>query len=141
MNDDIARFPAPAGFPPFSLAVAHNGVLHLSGMGPVDERGRTVPGGFAEQFRATFRNLETVLVTQGSDISRVLKVTVWLTRASDVAEMNRLYAESFPPDALPARTTAVVMALPVPDFLIEIECVAALRPPEPPAWIEPASGG
>jgi enamine deaminase RidA (YjgF/YER057c/UK114 family) len=41
--------------------------------------------------------------------------------------MNRLYAEAFPPGHLPARTTCVVAALPVPEFLLEIECVAALR--------------
>ena len=40
--------------------------------------------------------------------------------------MNRLYAEAFPADALPARTTCVVAALPMPGFLLEIECVAAI---------------
>ncbi len=56
----------------------------------------------------------------------MLRTTVCLTRAGDLAEMNRLYAAAFAPDALPARTTAVVVALPVPGFLLEIEAVAAL---------------
>lgn len=131
MNDDIARVPAPPGFPPFSLAVAHGGVLHVSGAGPVEADGR-IPHDFAAQFHAVIRNLRAALEAGGSAMDRVLKTTVWLTRAGDVAEMNRLYAGSFPPDARPARTTAVVAALPVPEFLIEIECVAALRAPTPP---------
>ena len=43
-----------------------------------------------------------------------------------VSLQNRLYAAAFPAAHLPARTTCVVAALPVPDFLLEIECVVAL---------------
>ena len=43
----------------------------------------------------------------------------------DFKEMNRIYAAHFQAGRYPARTTAVT-ALPNPDFLLEIECVAAL---------------
>jgi enamine deaminase RidA (YjgF/YER057c/UK114 family) len=56
----------------------------------------------------------------------LVKVNVLLTRASDVATMNRLYAEAFGPAPYPARTTCVVQALPNPQRLIEIEGVASL---------------
>ena len=49
-----------------------------------------------------------------------------LTRASDVATMNKLYADAFGPAPYPARTTCVVVALPNPAMLIEIEGVASL---------------
>ena len=49
-----------------------------------------------------------------------------LTRASDVAAMNALYAGAFSPAPYPARTTCVVAALPDPKMLIEIEGVASL---------------
>jgi enamine deaminase RidA (YjgF/YER057c/UK114 family) len=52
---------------------------------------------------------------------------VLLTRASDVAAMNALYAGAFGPPPYPARTTCVVHALPDPAMLIEIECVASLE--------------
>jgi enamine deaminase RidA (YjgF/YER057c/UK114 family) len=52
---------------------------------------------------------------------------VLLTRASDVAVMNKLYAETFGPAPYPARTTCVVVALPDPKMLIEIEGVASLK--------------
>ncbi len=57
----------------------------------------------------------------------LVKVNVLLTRAADVATMNRLYAEAFGPAPYPARTTCVVAALPDPKMLIEIEGIAALR--------------
>jgi len=51
---------------------------------------------------------------------------VLLTRASDVATMNVLYASAFGPAPYPARTTCVVASLPNPKMLIEIEGVASL---------------
>ena len=57
----------------------------------------------------------------------LVKVNVLLTRASDVAAMNVLYASAFGPAPYPARTTCVVQALPDPKMLIEIEGVASLK--------------
>ncbi len=59
-------------------------------------------------------------------MTRILKTSVLLVRATDVAEMSRLYAAAFPAGHLPARTTSVVAALPVPDFLLEIEAIVAV---------------
>ncbi|GLH78191.1 hypothetical protein SSBR45G_31000 [Bradyrhizobium sp. SSBR45G] len=59
----------------------------------------------------------------------LVKVNVLLTHASDVATMNRLYAQAFGPAPYPARTTCVVAALPDPKMLIEIEGVAAIAKP------------
>ena len=56
----------------------------------------------------------------------LVKVNVLLTRASDVAAMNALYAGAFGPAPYPARTTCVVQQLPDPKMLIEIEGVASL---------------
>lgn len=126
---DIQRFGPAAGarhFPPLSLAVRHGNTLYVSGLAPYDTRGRLAVGDFAAQFAQVVANLKEVLAGAGTDLTRVLKANVLLTRTGDVAEMNRLYAAVFPAEHLPARTTCVVAALPVPDFLLEIECVAAL---------------
>ena len=55
---------------------------------------------------------------------RVVRVRVLLTRSSDFAEMNRIYAPYFAAGGYPARTTAIVSSLPQPGFLVEIECDA-----------------
>ena len=67
-----------------------------------------------------------MLVEAGATFRDLAKVNVLLTRASDVAAMNALYAEAFGPAPYPARTTCVVRALPDPAMLIEIEAVASL---------------
>jgi len=69
-----------------------------------------------------------VLDEAGATFRDLVKVNVLLTRAADVATMNRLYAETFGPAPYPARTTCVVQALPDPKMLIEIEGVASLAP-------------
>ena len=75
---------------------------------------------------------DVVLLTDGSFVRGTLveyaagEYAVLLTRAGDIREMNTLYAAAFPAAHLPARTTCVVAALPVPEFLLEIECIAAL---------------
>ena len=114
-------------FPPFSMAVRHGPTLYVSGLGPVDVQGNIARGDFAGQFAQCIANLHSVLAEAGADITRVLKTSVLLTRATDVPEMNRLYAAAFPMAHLPARTTSVVAALPVPDFLLEIEAIVAVE--------------
>ncbi len=96
----IQHFPPPAGIkaPPLSFAARVGDLLNIKRV--LDEAG------------ATFRDL--------------VKVNVLLTRPSDVATMNVLYASAFGPVPYPARTTCVVQALPDPKMLIEIEAVASL---------------
>ncbi len=125
---EITRFMPPKGgrqYPPFALAVRHGPTLYVSGIGPMGPDGVPMDD-FAAQFAIVIGHLKHALTAAGSDMRNILKATVLLTRASDVAEMNRLYAEAFPADALPARTTFVVAALPIPEFLLEIECIAAV---------------
>jgi len=125
----ITRYATPTGgrpFPPFSMAVRHGATLYVSGLGPVDPQGSIARGDFAAQFAQVIENLKSVLADAGVDMTRILKTSVLLIRATDVAEMNRLYAAAFPAEHLPARTTSVVVALPVPDFLLEIEAIVAV---------------
>lgn len=126
---NITRYATPTGgrpFPPFSMAVRHNGTLYVSGLGPLDVKGNIARGDFSAQFAQVIENLKAVLADAGADMTRILKTSVLLVRATDVAEMNRLYAAAFPAEHLPARTTSVVSALPVPDFLLEIEAFVAV---------------
>jgi enamine deaminase RidA (YjgF/YER057c/UK114 family) len=53
-----------------------------------------------------------------------VKATVYLTRAADLAGMNRAY-RSFFSDNPPARTTVVVAGLSRSDLLVEIDLVVA----------------
>jgi 2-iminobutanoate/2-iminopropanoate deaminase len=131
----IQHFAAPARVkaPPLSFAARTGDLLFVSGIPGFDEAGG-LPEGFEAQFANVVRNIKRVLAEAGADTRDLVKVNVLLTRTSDVATMNRLYADAFGPAPYPARTTCVVVSLPDPAMLIEIEGVASLAsaPPVPP---------
>src|SRR6185437_4487767 len=123
----IQHFPPPPGVkaPPLSFAARTGDLLYISGIPGFDAQG-ALPETFEAQFGHVVTNITRVLEEAGASLRDLVKLNVLLTRASDVATMNRLYAEAFGPAPYPARTTCVVVALPNPNMLIEIEGVAEL---------------
>ena len=123
----IQHFAPPAGIkaPPLSFATKVGDLLFISGIPGFDDKG-TLPDGFEAQFANVITNFTRVLTEAGATMRHLVKVNVLLTRAADVATMNKLYAGAFGPAPYPARTTCVVQALPDPKMLIEIEGVASL---------------
>ena len=111
--------------PPLSFAARVGDLLFVSGIPGFDANG-ALPDGFDAQFANVVVNIKRVLDEAGATMRDLVKVNVLLTRASDVAAMNALYAGAFGPAPFPARTTCVVQALPDPKMLIEIEAVASL---------------
>ena len=124
----IQHFPPPPGVksPPLTFAARVGDLLFISGIPGFDANG-ALPEGFEAQFANVVINIKRVLDEADATFRDVVKFNVLLTRASDVATMNRLYAEAFGPAPYPARTTCVVQALPDPKMLIEIEGVASLK--------------
>ncbi|MBA7698458.1 putative aminoacrylate peracid reductase RutC [subsurface metagenome] len=107
---------------PFSPAIRAGDYIFVSGQGGfVDAAGREVEG-IDAQTRQCLENMKRVLVTAGSSLDDVVKVTVFLGSVSDFAGMNEVYQGYFPKDQ-PARSTAVT-GLVIPNMLVEIECIA-----------------
>src|ERR1700704_3598955 len=123
----IQHFAPPPGIksPPLSFATRVGDLLFVSGIPGFDDKGAR-PDSFEAQFGNVVINIKRVLDEAGATFRDLVKVNVLLTRASDVATMNALYAGAFGPAPYPARTTCVVQALPDPKMLIEIEGVASL---------------
>jgi 2-iminobutanoate/2-iminopropanoate deaminase len=67
--------------------------------------------GVGAQFRQAVANLESVLVSEGADLSHIMKTTVFLTDMADFDEMNGIYLECFA-EPRPARSAVAVVALP-----------------------------
>ncbi len=109
--------------PPLSVAVRTGNMVFVSGTPGYHKDGR-IDSDFGAQFDQAIITLEEVLALAGSSMRALVKVNVLLTRLQDVQEMNRRYTIAFGPAPYPARTTAVVLSLPDPRMLIEIECVA-----------------
>ena len=122
----IQHFAPPANIkaPPLSFATRVGDLLFISGIPGLDDNG-ALPESFEAQFGFVVSNIKRVLDEAGVTFRDLVKINVLLTRASDVATMNALYASAFGPAPYPARTTCVVQALPNPNMLIEIEGIAS----------------
>jgi len=123
MKRIIATEKAPRAIGPYSQAVAHNGLLYLSGQIALDPAtGQVIEGDVAAQTERVLENLKAVLEAAGSSLGRVLKTTVYLKDLGEFARMNEVYGRYFPENP-PARATVEVARLPR-DARVEIEAVA-----------------
>lgn len=112
---------------PFSPAVIAGDLVYCSGqVGFRPGTAELVDDGIVEQTRQTMRNLSEILEAAGSSLDRVVKTLVFLATDDDFAAFNRTYAEFFPAERLPARST-VTTGFVAPGILVEIECVALRR--------------
>jgi reactive intermediate/imine deaminase len=115
---DTAAPPAGA----YSQAVAANGVLYISGQGPNTPAGERVTGGFEEQARVTFKNVEAIAAAAGASLADAVRVGVYLRDMANFEQMNAIYTEVFGPE-FPARTT---IQSDLPGFEIEVDAVVLL---------------
>lgn len=101
-----------------------NGMLYLSGHAAISESGELVGiGDFDAQAKATFESLQRTLRAGGSDLSKVIKVTIYLTDMSHFEKIVALRGEWFS-EPYPADTIVEVKALALPELMIEIEAIA-----------------
>jgi 2-iminobutanoate/2-iminopropanoate deaminase len=109
----------------FPQAVIVDKFIFLSGTIGLDPAtGQVISDDFEEQTRQCFVNIRTILEEAGSDLSKVIKTTVFMVTGNDFAILNKVYTEFFPENA-PARSTPQVMPFPA-GILISIECIALL---------------
>ena len=117
---------APAAIGPYSQAVVVNDMVYTSGMIPIiPETGELNTGDIKEQTRQAISNLAALLEASGSDISSVVKTTVFISDMNDFADVNEVYATFFT-DNYPARSCVQVARLPK-DVKIEIEAIATKK--------------
>ena len=117
------KAPAPFQGAPYSQAIAHGGLVFVSGQLGIDPEGNMVEGGIAEQTEQVMRNLAAILEAAGTSLQNVVKASIFLADLGDFQAMNEVYARHVG-DEPPARATFQVAALPS-GALIEIEVVAA----------------
>ena len=121
--DFVATDSAPKAIGPYSQAVKANGLVYTSGQIALDPAScNLVTDSFEAQVRRVFQNLEAVLRGAGSDFSRVIKATVYVTDLANFQALNTIYAEVFG-DHKPARTTVGVSQLPK-GAAVEIDLIA-----------------
>ena len=118
---------APKAIGPYSQAICTENLVFSAGQLGLDPvTMEMVEGGIQAQTRQVLTNLQHVLEVADSGLNFIVKTTVFLQDMQDFADMNSVYAEFFPENP-PARSTVQVAALPK-NALVEIECVALLKP-------------
>lgn len=116
---------APAAVGPYSQAIATDGLLFTSGMIPINpQTGKIAEADIETHAHQVFRNLQAVAEAAGTELSKALKVTVFLTNMADFQRVNGVYAQYFQ-QPYPARSAIQVAALPL-GAAIEVEAVIAL---------------
>ena len=117
------KAPAPFQGAPYSQAIAHGGLVFVSGQVGVDPGGNMVEGGIAEQTEQVMKNFSAILEAAGTSLQNVVKATIFLADLGDFQAMNEVYARHMG-DEPPARATVQVAALPA-GAVVEIEMIAA----------------
>jgi len=124
--DLVSTSGAPKAIGPYSQGVRANGFLFTAGQVALDPKtGELVTGGIAEQTARALENVRAILAAAKTDLSQVVKTTVFLVDMADFTAMNEVYARAFG-DHRPARSTVAVAALPR-GARVEIEVIATVR--------------
>ena len=103
-----------------SQVVTHNGVAFLAGQ--VANDGTADAG---TQTQQVLDKIDALLKLVGSDRTKLLSATIWLSDARYFADMNAKWDAWVPAGAAPARAT-VQAPLAHPDFKVEIGIIAAI---------------
>lgn len=116
---------APKAIGPYSAGVTTGHLVFTAGqLGMNPETGELVEGGIKAETKQALNNLRAVLEAAGSDLSSVIKTTVFLKDIKEFGLMNEVYGTFFT-ENFPARSAFQVGALPK-GASVEIEAVALL---------------
>lgn len=116
--------PKPGGH--YSQAVVHNGLVFVAGQLPIDPRtGEKLTGSIEQQTEQCLVNVAAILKASGSDLSRVLRMTIYVSDMEHWPAVNTVYARVMG-EHRPARAIVPVKELHY-GFKIEIETTAAVN--------------
>jgi 2-iminobutanoate/2-iminopropanoate deaminase len=86
--------PEPGGH--YSQAIVYNNMVFISGQIPVvPGTGEKLTGPIEEQTLQVLNNIKAIVEASGSDISKIVKVTVYISDIELWGEVNKTYAAFF----------------------------------------------
>ncbi|MDN3656848.1 Rid family hydrolase [Ferruginibacter paludis] len=108
----------------YSAGVIKNGMLFISGQGPLDlSTGEVIHGTIEEETLLTLSHIKKIIEAAGGTIDDIMKCTVHLEKIEDFDRFNAAYATFFT-GIRPARTT--VQSVLADGIKIEIDAIAVL---------------
>lgn len=119
------KAPLPVGTYNQGIVTKSEKLLYTAGQIPIDPKtNEVINGDVREQTRLVLSNLREVLKAAGTDMSNMIKLTVFMIDLKHFSTVNEVFKEFFPDDP-PARSAVEVSALPK-GVDIEIEGIAAV---------------
>ena len=112
---------APQAIGPYSQAKIIGNLIFTSGQIPLKVDGTIVSDNFKLECIQVLDNISEILNASGSNMSNIIKLTVYLTDLSKFDVLNNVFNNYFK-DSLPARSTVEVSKLPK-NSRVEIEAI------------------
>jgi enamine deaminase RidA (YjgF/YER057c/UK114 family) len=103
-----------------SQAVIHGDTVYLAGQVAQRAGGKSV----ADQTRDILARVDELLAESGTDKTKILSATIWLTDMARFAEMNEIWDAWVAPGGAPGRA-CVEAKLAAPQYTVEIAIIAA----------------
>jgi 2-iminobutanoate/2-iminopropanoate deaminase len=114
---------APKAIGPYSQAIVFKDLLFVSGQIGINPKTSSIDATTIEgQTRQVMNNIQAILSAAGSNLTKVLKCTVFLSDMQEFATFNNIYGEYFQ-QTPPARTTVQAAKLPR-DAKVEVDVIA-----------------
>jgi len=105
-----------------SQIVVHGNTVYLAGQ--VAQGAKS--GSITAQTEDILAAIEKLLEQAGSDKTKILSTTIWLTSMDDFAEMNAVWDAWVDTNHPPARACVESPRLATPDFQVEVMVIAAV---------------
>lgn len=126
MNPDTVAAPIGSYSQSVRVETADATWIYVSGQIAVDLDDELVaPNDLPAQTQQVFENLRAVLEAHGATFDDVVKIQTYFTTLDGLAECREIRARYLPAEP-PASTAVQVVALVVPDAVIEVDVVAVL---------------
>jgi len=106
--------------PRMAQAVVHGGTNYLAGQVADKAAGKSV----GEQTQEILASIDALLAQAGSDKTKILSATIYLTDIKTFAEMNAVWDAWVAKGSPPARATVEAKLAAAP-YRVEIACIAA----------------
>lgn len=111
----------PAG--PYSHAVIHGNTLYTSGMTAFGTQAQE--GSISEQTKEVFRQIKFMAKAVGSSLSKLIKVTIFVTDLSDMQALRQTLNDIYQTH-LPASSLIKIESLFSADLNVEVEAILAI---------------
>jgi reactive intermediate/imine deaminase len=124
MKQIIRSDKAPKAIGPYSQAIKTGNTVYFSGQLGLDPESLELVNGVEAQAQLMFKNIQAIAEAVGSDLTAVVKLTIFLTDMADFQKVNQVMEQFWQPP-YPARSCIAVKQLPK-NALVEAEAILVL---------------